>query len=186
MPTWIFALVQFLPLSLFAALAFGGGVPDADRWKLAFEMASLAALAQLAIVLPQRRPANRLVLAANLYLLLGGLAFVTRQWWYLELYGALRESAIFLLMLVVGVVSTIASRAGFIGIAIEAPRRTVGRASLVLLAATVVALALSVAFRGDRYLAATVPIIGLAVLQRVLVRRAARVPVAVPQESFAS
>jgi hypothetical protein len=36
------------------------------------------AIIQLAILLPRRRLVNRLVLAANTYLLLGGLAFLTR------------------------------------------------------------------------------------------------------------
>src|SRR5690606_40738757 len=45
----------------------------------------------VAIVLPQPRPVSRLVLSANLYLLLGGLAFFLNQWWFLQLYDALRE-----------------------------------------------------------------------------------------------
>lgn len=114
MPRWIFALVQFLPLSLFASYAFWYGTPEEARWQQAFQLASVAALLQLAIVLPQRRPASRLVLAANLYLLLGGLAFFAHQWWFLQLYDALRESAIFIIMLAVGIVTTVGSRSGFV------------------------------------------------------------------------
>ena len=170
MPRWIFALVQFLPLSLFASYAFWHGAPDDARWQQAFQLASVAALVQLAIVLPQPRPASRLVLAANLYLLLGGLAFFAQQWWFLRLYDSLRESAIFIIMLAVGVVTTLGSRAGFVA-ACAPPRRAVVRASVWLLFATAVALAISVAYRGDRYLAAVYPIIGLAILQRLLVHR---------------
>lgn len=173
MPRWIFALVQFLPLSLFASYAFWYGTPDEARWQQAFQLASVAALLQLAIILPQRRPASRLVLAANLYLLLGGLAFFTHQWWFLRLYDSLRESAIFIIMLVVGIVTTVGSRSGFVA-AWSMPRHAVIRASVWLLAATAVALAASVAYRGDRYLAAVYPIIGLAVLQRVLLYRLGR------------
>lgn len=176
MPRWIFSLVQFAPLSVFAAVAFAGG-PAGSRWELAFELASLVALVQLAIVLPQRRPANRLVLAANLYLLLGGLAFLTRQWSYLALYEALRASAIFLFMLGVGCVTALVGQAGYIGVPTAAPRHAVFRASLVLLLATAAALAMSVLFRGERYLAAVFPIIALALLQRWLVRRVQRLAV---------
>jgi predicted MFS family arabinose efflux permease len=172
-PRWIFALVQFLPLSLFASYAFWLGAPDGNRWQEAFQLASVAALVQLAIVLPQRRPASRLVLAANLYLLLGGLAFFTQQWWFLQLYDSLRESAIFMLMLAVGIVTTFGSRAGFVATC-SVPRPSVIRASAWLLAATAVALVISMEYRGDRYLAAVYPIIGLAVLQRVLLHRLAR------------
>lgn len=173
MPRWFFALIQFLPLSLFAAYAFWSGAPDEARWQQAFQWASLAALVQLAIVLPQRRPASRLVLAANLYLLLGGLAFFSRQWWFLQAYDALRESAIFIIMLAVGIVTTVASRAGYVA-ACTAPREAVVRASAWLLAATVLALVASVAYRGDRFLAAVYPIIALAILQRVLLYRLGR------------
>ena len=167
MSRWIFTLVQFLPLSLFAAYAFWHGAPDETRWQHAFQWASVAALVQLAIVLPQRRPASRLVLAANLYLLMGGAAFFAHQWWLLQLYDTLRESAIFIIMLVVGVVTTVGSRAGFVA-AGAAPRPRVVRASLWLLAATAVALAVSVLYRGDRYAAAVLPLLALAVFQRVL------------------
>ena len=173
MPRWIFALIQFLPLSLFASYAFWYGAPDESRWQNAFQLASVAAFIQLAIVLPQRRPASRLVLAANLYLLLGGLAFFAQQWWFLQLYDTLRESAIFIIMLAVGAATTVGSRAGFVA-ACSLPRAAVVRASLWLLGATALALAVSVACRGDRYLAAVYPIIALAVLHRFLLYRLAR------------
>ncbi|SKA06469.1 hypothetical protein [Novilysobacter spongiicola] len=173
MPKWIFALIQFLPLSLFATYAFWQGAPDELRWQDAFQLASVAAVIQLAIVLPQPRPASRLVLSANLYLLLGGLAFFSHQWWFLQLYDALRESAIFIIMLTVGVITTLGSRAGFVA-AWSAPRAPVFRASLWLLAATALALVVSISYRGDRYLAAVYPIIALAVLHRVLLYRLAR------------
>ena len=170
MPQWLFSLVQFFPLSLFAAYAFWNGAPDNDRWQVAFEIAALAAIVQLAILLPQRRPVNRLVLAANLYLLLGGLAFLTRQWWYLHLYDALRETAIFVFMLAVGVFSTFMTRAGFVPLP-DAPRSDALRASGALLGATAVALGISILFRGDRYFAAVLPIAALAILQQFLIRR---------------
>lgn len=170
MPRWLFALVQFLPLSFFASYAFWYGAPDEARWRDAFQFASLASLLQLAIVLPQRRPVSRLVLAANLYLLLGGVAFLTHQWWFLRMYDVMRESAIFISMLVVGVVSTIGTRAGFVASEV-APRVAVIRASSLLLVATVVGLIMSVVFRGNRYLAAVFPILALAILQRVLMHR---------------
>lgn len=69
--------------------------------------------------------------------------------------------------------TTAGSRAGFVG-ASSAPRGAVVRASIWLLVAAAAALAASVAFRGDRYLAAVFPIIGLAMLQRLLLHRLAR------------
>ena len=47
MPKWIFALIQFLPLSLFATYAFWQGPPDELRWQYAFQFAAVAAVIQL-------------------------------------------------------------------------------------------------------------------------------------------
>lgn len=173
MPKWLFALIQFFPLSLFATYAFWYGLPDDQRWREAFQIAAFAAIIQLAIVLPQPRPANRLVLAANIYLMLGGLAFLTHQWWFLNLYNSLRESAIFIVMLAVGIISLLFTQAGYAALP-SAPRQTVIKASLWLFAATALALAISITFRGNRTFAAVIPIICLAVLQRILVYRAQR------------
>jgi hypothetical protein len=166
---WLFALIQFFPLSLFAAYAFWHGAPSDARWVEAFQLGALAAFLQLLVVLPQRRPANRLILAANLYLLVGGGAALFHQWWLLSAYDALKESGIFMFMVAVGLVSTFATPAGFV--AVVGPPRDVRSASYWLLAATLLALGVSLIFEGDRTWAAVVPIICLAVLHRLLIHR---------------
>jgi hypothetical protein len=173
MPKWIFALIQFLPLSLFATYAFWQGAPDDQRWQHAFQLASVVALVQLAIVLPQRRPVSRLVLAANLYLLLGGLAFFAHQWWFLQLYDALRESAIFIIMLVVGVATTFGSRAGFVA-ACSIPRAPVIVPRSGSWLPQLWLWWCPSAIGADRYLAAVYPIVALAIVHRVLLYRLAR------------
>jgi hypothetical protein len=175
-PRWIFSLLQFFPLSLFAAYAFWNGAPDDARWQRAFELAAIAAIIQLGILVAQHRPVNRLVLAGNIYLLLGGAAFLTRQWWFLRYYDALRETAIFIVMILTGLITMFATREGYAALP-DAPRADAMRASLALLAATAAALGLSIVFRGNRYAAAVLPILALAVLQQVLVRRQAVKPV---------
>lgn len=167
MPRWIFSLLQFFPLSLFACYAFWSGVPSNERWVEAFQIAAIAGTIQLIIVLPQRRPMNRLVLAGNIYLILGGLAALTGQWWYLQLYDQLRESAIFIAMLVVGVVATFATRPSFVAAAGAEPANA-RRYSIALLGATVICLVPALAFEGNRLWSAVVPIIALAVFQRYL------------------
>lgn len=164
------ALLQFAPLSLFATYAFWSGPPAPDRWVAAFQLGAVAALLQLAIVLRQPRPANRLILGANVYLLVAGAAAFAQQWWVLRAYDALREAGILVSMLGVGLVTTIATRAGFVAVP-DAPADAVRRASLWLLGATTLAVAMAFAFRGDRTLAAFLPIFALAMLQRALVAR---------------
>lgn len=175
MPRWLFSLLQFFPLSLFASYAIWEGIPSNDRWVEAFQIAAVAGIIQLIIVLPQRLPTNRLVLAGNIYLILGGLAALTHQWWYLKLYGQLRESAIFIAMLVVGVVATFATKAGFIGV-VDAHPAKARRYSILLLSATAVCLIPALAFEGNRLWSAVVPIIALALFQRYLSYLADRQP----------
>jgi alpha-beta hydrolase superfamily lysophospholipase len=163
-------LVQFFPLSVFATYAFWEGVPTGARWIAAFELAAGAAVLQFALLWPRRGPTNRLVLGVNLYLLTGGAAALTRQWWVLETYGRLQESGIFLFILGVGLVTTVATRAGFVAV-VDASAGAARRASLWLAAATLGAAVVAHAFQGRRLWSAVAPMIVLAALQGALAGR---------------
>ena len=88
---------------------------------------------------------------------------MAQQWWYLKLYGSLRESAIILLMVIVGSLTTFISSSGFI--AVKGSHR---KYSIYLLIATVLMLPFAFYFEGNRIYAAVLPIIFLAILQRYL------------------
>ena len=164
-------LLAFLPLALFTTYALGNGTPTSDRWVVAFQLGAVAALLQLVVVMPRPRPTNRLILGANLYLLVGGLAAFTEEWWVLQGYGALMESGVFLSMLMVGAVATFVTPTGFLTVT-EAPAARVRIASIWLLAATGVALVASVVFRDDQMRwSAWVPMIVLAIVERALSQR---------------
>jgi hypothetical protein len=166
-PRWVLALIQFFPLSLFATYAFWDGAPTDQRWIEAFKLAALAGAVQLAVVLPQPYPVNRLVLAGNLYLIFGGVAAMAEQWWFLRIYDSLRESAIFLFMLAVGMVATFASRAGFVAVS-DGDASRIRWSSLVLVLATALCFFPATLFEGQRMWSAVFPIVILAVLQRFL------------------
>ena len=163
MSKWIFALIQFFPLSTFATFAFWNGSPSNERWLEAFQLGALLGLIQLVILLPQKNPLNRLVLAGNIYLILGGLAAFFQQWWYLKLYDSLRESAIILLMVIVGGFTTYVSSSGCIAV-----KGSARKFSIYLLVATSAMLPFAIIFEGNRTYAAILPIIFLAILQRYL------------------
>ena len=165
-------LVQFLPLSLFATYAFWHGAPTNERWVEAFKLGGIAALVQLAIVLPQRRPADRLILGANLYLVAGGVAAFTRQWWFLGWYGLVGPAGIFMFMFVVGAVTTFATSASFLAVPGAAPARA-RRYSLVLLAATLAAVVATHVFGSDGTRVAALAVLALALLRRALAARLA-------------
>lgn len=166
MKSWLFALIQFLPLSSFASFAFWNGVPTSERWIQAFEFGAVAGLIQLMVVFFQPNPVNRLIFGANLYLIVGGLAAFFQQWWLFKLYGSLQESAIFIFIFCVGLVSTFTTTAGFLSVQTNAKER-VRNYSYCLLAATAIALMCSLLFHGNRVWSVVVPIIVLALLQRL-------------------
>lgn len=138
-------------------------MPTNERWLQAFQFGAVLGLLQLLILLPQARPLNRLVLAGNLYLILGGIAVFLQQWWVLQLYGELKEAGIILLMLIVGVLSLF-TRSGFVAISTKSKKY-----SLFLLFATLLMLPVAIFFEGNRYLAAVVPIVSLAVFNHYLI-----------------
>jgi hypothetical protein len=161
-------LVGFLALAIFASIAFSTANPSDERFLLAFKVGACVAALELGVLAYRSAPANRLILGANLWLVLGGLAAFTEQWWWLEAYKHVGEASLFVSMLLVGVVSTAFSRAGFV--AVVGHRRGVIVASLGLLAATFAALLVSVHYRGNANLAGVLPVIALSWLNRLLRR----------------
>lgn len=169
-------LVGFIALALFAYLAFGRGQASDEAFVFAFKASSLLAAAELACLLVRSAPTNRLILGANLWLMGGGVAAFFEQWWWLRIYQQFGEASLFLFMLAVGAITTRFTPGGFI--AKLGPRAAVQRASLLLLAAVVCALAVSVHFRGNVQYAAVVPVIALSWLNRLLRHRLPACPAA--------
>lgn len=162
-------LIGFIALAFFAYLAFGRGPSTEDSFVSAFKVSSLAAVAELGFLLARSSPANRLILGANVWLIAGGVAAHVEQWWWLRAYQQFGEASLFLTMLLVGLVFTVFSPAGFI--AKMGARSSVVKASLVLLAAVCVAFAVAVYFRGNVQYAAVIPVIALSWLNRLLRHR---------------
>lgn len=162
-------LIGFIALAFFAYLAFGRGHPTDESFIFAFKASSLLALIELTFLIVRTSPANRLILAANVWLIAGGVAAFFEQWWWLRIYQQFGEASLFFTMLLVGVVFTLSSPAGFI--AKLGPKASVVHASLVLLAAVCFALAAAMYFRGNVKYAAVIPVIALSWLNRLLRHR---------------
>jgi hypothetical protein len=162
-------LIGFLALCFFAYLVFGSDQSTYESFVYAFKASSLLAIGELAFLLARTAPANRLILGANLWLIAGGAAAFTEQWWWLRVYQQFGEASLFLAILLVGVVSTLFTPSGFI--AKLGPSLSVQRSSLLLLVAVGCALAVAVYFQGNVKYAAVIPIIALSWLNRLLRHR---------------
>lgn len=158
MKQFIINRFEFLPLSVFLVYALWNGEPSLDRWRIAFEISAVAALIHLVAILTQKKPVNRLILAVNFYLMLGGLAVVSKQWWFLEMYNYFRATSILFLMAVIGFITTYFTKTGYIGILDVDKGKTKGF-SLYLLIITIICLVISHSFRENTFLAGIVPFI---------------------------
>lgn len=169
-------LFQFLPLSLFSTIGFWQPQTSNQGWLLAFKVAALVAILQLLLIVRQKTVMSRLILSANFYLILGGLAAFSQQWWYLELYKSLQESAIFLMMVLVAIITMLSSNYGFVGIdkalvKDTAERLNINKQSAYLFIGVLVSLVISVLFKGNITLSTVIPIIFLALFQRYLIHK---------------
>lgn len=159
------SLFQFLPLSVFTIYSFRTGVPSQERLFTGFMIGAVVAVIQLIWLLRQQRPANRLILGANLWLIIGGAAVYFQLWGILKLFREMREAGLLASMLAIGIVTTLFSPAGYIGSS-HADAVLVRKKSCLLLLVTVLALLCGLYFRGNTLFAAVIPIIILAVLNR--------------------
>lgn len=168
MRTMLFAL-QFLPITAFLAVArYKGSTPDA--WVLGFQVGAVLALLETILLAVNHVPWNRLLLAANFYLVVGAIGCTFEIAPIVLFVSEWRESAVFVSLLAVGVVTMLFTRGGFIG-APQAEPRVVYKNSLLLLAVVCVSLALSFVFRGNPWLAGTIPFILVIAVRRWLLSR---------------
>jgi hypothetical protein len=172
---------QFVPLSFFVSYAFWNGVPTSARWINAFEISSILGVLQLLLLLifVRKNPINRLILSANIYLCVGGVACVFEYWEILSFYLKSMEAAILGCMLIVGLATTVFSSCGFIGIN-SSNKILIKKYSLILLGFTVLAFCMSLFFMGNRILAAVIPILLLSIVRHVLVCRLRKYHTEVP------
>ena len=169
-------LFQFLPLSLFSMIGFWQPETSNQTWLLSFQVAALVGFFQLLLIFKLKIIMSRLILSANIYLILGGLASFFQQWWYLDFYNILQETAIFIVMICVGIITMMWSKNSFVGIDKTfvkevGERISINKKSSYLFVAVLISLIFSLIFKGDITLSAVTPIIFLALFQRFLVNQ---------------
>ncbi|MFT5295036.1 MAG: uncharacterized membrane protein YbjE (DUF340 family) [Colwellia sp.] len=169
-------LFQFLPLSLFSMIGFWQPETSNQTWLMAFQVAALVGVFQLLLIFKLKIIMSRLILSANLYLILGGLASFFQQWWYLDFYNILQETAIFIVMIFVGIITMMWSKNSFVGIDKTltkevAERSSINEKSFYLFIAVLISLVFSLIFKGNINFSTVAPIVFLALFQRFLVHQ---------------
>lgn len=172
-PPWA-ELIQLVPSIVLAFSFIVGGEVDLAAAGPLFAAAALLAVPISVLVVVRGYALNPILVGAALWLWVGAVAF---QWPVPAVAAWLSESqatGLFVAAGLVGVVATVASRGGYVGV--RHPDHTwVRRSSLVLLAVTAFAILWAWEYRTNVRLGGGVPFIVVNVVRRVLVARAPRV-----------
>lgn len=89
-------LVEAVPLTVFLIFLRVMDTSVPENWRLPFIVCGVAAVGVVGVFLYKKMVFNRVLLGINLYLISGGLAFVTRQWWLNRIYNDLGASGMLL------------------------------------------------------------------------------------------
>jgi hypothetical protein len=168
-PRTLIAVAEFAPILVFSYLGSSTALDLRPRFLISGGLAFMVLVSYRLL----KWPMNSLALSANVFLLIEGAAFITYIAPVTIVLRFARESALFVVTFVVGIVRTVASPRGFLDLEGGKPS-AVRRGSLYLLLGTCVALGMSMVFRGRVALSAALPFFGLLVLQRVLREIASR------------
>lgn len=156
-------LFEFFPIALFLYFARSQG------WQTGFEYGALAAAVQFVVLFSLKVSISRLVAGVNLFLILGGTAFFFNIDSVLKAMGDLRESLLFVCILVVVLIGTFCSNQG----AFEkntGNQAKVRRYSLYFAAAVFICVIWAYYFKGNSMIAGTYPFLMLIVLRMSLQR----------------
>lgn len=158
-------LLPFLPLSSFLIT-----YRCMHDWQPAFIVGGVVSLVYMLLSFKSKIIVPRFLLAINLFLLGGTSMYVFNLIWLQNLYDSFLYTTLFLWMCIVGVVTTLFSKAGFIGID-STHTKAVRLASFSLLFATIIATLVSWYFNPNFLLAAVVPFSMLMVTYQIIAER---------------
>ena len=170
-PVWV-ELVQLVPVISLALPFIVRGEVELARAASGFLIGAVLFVIVSWLDVRRRAVLNPILVGTGVWLVLGALAFNVPIAFLASNLSATQGFSLFVVIVVVGLVATFTSKAGFIGYAGN-DEAWVRRTSLVLLALAVAAAAWSFRFRSDIRLGGGLPFIILNVARRIIIRRAA-------------
>ncbi|MAE67860.1 MAG: hypothetical protein CMJ18_26700 [Phycisphaeraceae bacterium] len=161
----LFSFLEILPLSVFVVFARRAIPGEIDTWRQGFVVAGTVAALMFVVRRVLKTRFTPIVLGANFYLAAGAVAFIVNAAWVLAIYRSLRESAMFVAILLTGAVLAACAPNGFA----DAPnpdRRRIRLGSTILLIATLGAIGVSIVFRGRVGFGGIMPFVALMIIQK--------------------
>jgi hypothetical protein len=157
-------LLQFLPVAIFLYFSKTQG------WSTGFIAGGVAALVQFTLIFIKKIPLSRLLAGANLFLVIGALAFGFHITPIQEILGQLMEASIFVCVAIVLLITSLRSRTGafeYSSASIEVTKRY----SFALLLFTAICAGWALYFKGDTLKAGTLPFVALIIVKFALQKR---------------
>lgn len=156
-------LLKYAPLFLFILCARYKGLTDL-AWRDAFIVGGIASVVVVAIQLYKKEIIDRCMLGINLFLILGAVGFLCDISLLLYYYSAYKGVSLLSCIAVVGLLTTLFSPAGFIGIEIT-KKRLIYDASFQLLLVNILAIVWSFIMNSEGlFLAVVVPYLVVCVM----------------------
>ena len=168
-PAWA-ELIQLIPIVSLALPFIINGEVDLSRAASGFLLGAILALLLSAVVVNRKCVLNPILIGTGLWLCLGAAAFNVRLAQLSAWMVAAQGFGLFALVLAVGIVTTFWSPQGYIGHRHQ-DARWLRRASLTLLALSIIAVWWAYQMRSNIRLGGGLPFIVLNVVRRVLIVR---------------
>ena len=162
--------LEAIPITIFLAYLRAIDTQVPGSFNSPFVISGMAAALLILFFLYKKRPFDRLFLGINLYLICGGVAFITHQYWLNMFYEHLQASGLFLWMIAVGGACTLFSARGFVGV-VSSDINLVKNSSCFLLMGTISGFAVLLFFRANKLFPEFIPFICLFLLQDYLRNR---------------
>ncbi|MBN2715411.1 MAG: hypothetical protein JXX14_06120 [Deltaproteobacteria bacterium] len=164
--------VQFVPIITLAFTFIIKGGVDLEQAGPLFVVAAIMAIGITSWLHILKVTQNPILLASNIWLLLGALAFGVPIPFLATVFSQTNAALLFASVLSVGIAQTALKRpTGFIGMT-NADPQTVRRLSVIMLGLSAVILIWAVLFRDNIRLGGGLPFIVLNISRRILIKRA--------------
>lgn len=163
-------IFQAIPLPIFVIYIRFIDATNLENLKAPFFFSSFVALMVIILFLYRKIVFDPILLGVNLYLISGGLAFITYQWWLIKIYNQLQGSGMFIWIIATGIGTIFFSPKGFIGVD-SSDKNSIKKYSKYMLLFSVIMFTVSVRMRGNILLSEFFPFTCLFLLQRLFKKK---------------
>lgn len=160
----IYQLIQIIPLIILIDLYLKSDKTAADIAN-AFIVGGGYSLAVMILLYIRGAIIDRMILSLNVYIFIGGLAYLLQLYPLMRLFVYLEQSGVFAANVLVGFFTILFSPYGFVGVDHKSSMHLYFH-SFNLLVISVFALTMSLYFQGNEILGAVIPFIFLAICHR--------------------